>query len=158
MRDRLSSRLPLMLAELQCTEQSDTDVRWNRVIRGAEQMLPLFREIDLKLSATGASKALGLEGPTALRRVCEDRGLPPFRSLRDWVYVSLLVVRCSGENSIAHWALARGEYPTVYYRFVRAVTAQPWREVESRGAVWVRSCAVRVWSPFLRDGKSDLIE
>lgn len=121
-------------------------------MRNAHDVVPLFQDIQLSLTATSAAKSLGLKSAERLERMLADRRIRPFYSLRDWHYVVEIVDRFSmSDTSIAHWALARGEYPSVYYRFVRRVTRLSWTDIRSREPTWTRENALRDWRRFILD-------
>ena len=125
------------------------EAEWEAVMTRCGALLPPFAEVRLNVNAKGVADALGLRNADALRKLLVARRLPPFRMLRDWCYVVQLADRFADKRSIASWAMRRGEYPTVYYRFVRAVTGQPWRVVLARGPAWAKGSALHVWSPYL---------
>lgn len=119
-------------------------------MKRANEITPLFQDIRLSLSATSAAKSLGLKSAGALERMLADLSIPPFYSLRDWHYVVQLVDRFSAsDTSIAHWSLARGEYPSVYYRFIRRVTRLTWNDVRLREPTWARENALQDWRRFI---------
>jgi hypothetical protein len=128
-----------------------SDERWDEIVARCGPLWEVLGSCRLGLSAREAGRALGLSSGAALERQLRDSGLPPYRALRDWVYVAMIVDEtANGDRSLASWSFARGSYPAVYYRFVVRITGHTWKQIAMRGAGWVRSTAMDVWAPFLR--------
>lgn len=125
---------------------------WELVMDRYRDLVTLFQGCQLGLLISGASRTLGLQDKAALRRVLENRRLPPFRSLRDWCYVVHLLdqfSRAYADDTLGCWALRRGEDPRAYYRLVKRTTGHHWKEVQSMGGAWARATALSVWAPYL---------
>lgn len=125
---------------------ADTMREWTAVMGRCADLLPLFADMHLKVQEPRAAKQLGLANTHALRLWLLNRHLPRFVLLRDWYYVVHFVDRfAAGEDSISHWAMLRGDYPSVYYTFILRVTDLRWSDLRSRGPTWVRRRALQVW-------------
>lgn len=122
---------------------------WQSVMQRCVELAPMLASLRLKNTASKAAAVMGLDGPMALNRELQRRRLPPFGLMRDWCYVVKLVDRFGVDRSLANWALHRGEYPAVYYQFVRRVTGLTWRELLNRGTEWAQHRALAVWAPYL---------
>ncbi|MEQ1692429.1 MAG: hypothetical protein ABMA00_14145 [Gemmatimonas sp.] len=101
------------------------------------------------MSEAHIAVALGLSSPVALRHMLVARGLPPFYLFRDWYYLVRMLERAESGEPIAQWAMYRGDYATVYYRFAARLTGKPWRTIVARGSGWAKTCAMAVWAPHL---------
>lgn len=128
---------------------ADAEIEWQSVMARCHDLLPYFAELQLNVTATRVACSLGIARADALRALLIGRRLPPFRVMRDWYYIVRLVERFGGGQSIADWALRRGDSPSVYYRLVRQVTGQPWRVVAARGPGDAKVHALRFWGPHL---------
>jgi hypothetical protein len=112
--------------------------RWDGLFR-------LLDTVDLRLSPRSCAEQLNLGSKGALERELQQRGLPRFRVLRDWWYVVTLHENAK-QSSLADVALARGDYPSILYRFVRATTGLRWREIAAMNGAQLRKSALRVWA------------
>jgi hypothetical protein len=111
---------------------------------------PVLAHGRLDLTMPEAATALGLPGARRLRRTILDRGLPPFRLLRDWwLVVVLLQRREETEGALALHVLVGGRDPAPYFRMMRRTTGRTWLELCELGSAWARSAALRAWAPFL---------
>ena len=117
----------------------------------SEELLPFFSDQRLSVSETQVAATLRLPNADALRRQLVARRLPPFGALRDWYYLVRMVERAERGEHIAQWAMHRGEYATVYYRFVSRLTGKGWRTIVERGSGWAKARALAVWAPHLGD-------
>ncbi len=156
---------PLVLHEVRCAsdqlayerafvteDDQNIDAAWQSVMNRCVDILPLFRDVDLRLSALRSARLLGLPSVAALRRNLVAYRLPPFELLRDWSYVVHLVMHCGGQcESIAPWALRQDRAPSVYYRFVRRVTGHTWSKLRQMECGRTKSLALQAWSPHLRE-------
>ena len=118
------------------------DLRWEKTVGQFADLAALFADIRLSLSQTQAAAALGLPNADALRRLLLKRRLPPYRLLRDWYYVSLMVERAMANDRPGHWAMHRGDFANVYYRFVEKLTGLRWKVVLRYGLRWVQARAL----------------
>lgn len=96
-------------------------------------------------------RALNLKSRIALNRELQERQLPPFRLLKNWYQVWLMVDLAEARGgSLCSLALRGGEYPAACYRLAKSTTGHSWREVRDLGSLWVMRCALRAWEPFTR--------
>lgn len=123
---------------------------WLQVVSRCGMLWQVLGECRLRLSATAASQRMGYGSGSALEKELRDRRLPPFRLLRDWVHLVFILEEAETESSLSCWCLGRGEYASIYYRFVVRVTGRPWSEVKALGPAWAKEMALKVWSPYLR--------
>ena len=135
------------------TALDDADIagRWERTVARFVDLLPFFADVRLSMSETQAAYGLGLANADALRRWLLKRHLPPYRVLRDWYYVVVMVERADARNALGRWTMERGDFANVYYRFVEKITGQPWRMIRKHGLCWVKARALAVWAPHLGD-------
>ncbi len=127
----------------------DIDRAWAEVMQRCADLLPFFVETRLDLSATRVAIQMGVRRAQGLERMLRTRRLPPFRSLRNWIYIVQLVQRHESGESVAHWAMQQGEYPTPYYRMVTKESGLLWSDVVGRGSAWCKAEGLRRWRPYL---------
>lgn len=127
----------------------ETDREWDDVMRRCADLLPFFADLRLSVSATQVATQLGLRRAQGLERLLRERGLPPFRLLRNWIYIEHIIRRHEGGDTIAHWTMQRGEYPRPFYDLVLRETGLPWSVVATRGSAWCRDEALRRWHGYI---------
>lgn len=102
------------------------DERWTEVMRRREKILPLFADMELRLSAHAVAKCVGLRDAGDLNRWLVLKQLSPYRRLRLWIYVEQMVSRFDDEQTLNDWAEQRGSRASSYYRFVEKETGHAW--------------------------------
>ena len=123
---------------------------WGQVVRASGELWDWLAECRLGFTRPVAARVLGHDSGDAHDEALRERNLPPFKLLRDWVYVVLLLEREErGQPSVHQWVRRQNGDPAMYYRFVKKVTGLPWREVKKRGSLWARKEACRMWGPYL---------
>jgi hypothetical protein len=143
------------LPVLRASDASRCDVRtpchlWQVVGDRCGNLEPVLAHGRLDLTMPEAATALGLPGARWLRRTIRDRGLPPFRLLRDWwLVVVLLQRREETAGALALHVLVGGRDPAPYFRLMRRTTGRTWLELCDLGSAWARGAALRAWAPFL---------
>ncbi len=125
--------------------------RWRETIQRFAELRPLLDETRLGVTAKDAAEYLGLETEGALREWLKKRWLPPFKYLRQWYYVVQIVERWERGEAIAGWALARGDNPSVYYKFVESVGRVKWTQLRARGSVDAKQRALSQWTVYDRE-------
>lgn len=109
-------------------------VEWEALRTRCADILPYFAELRLNMSATRVAMGLGRGRADVLGRILTARGLPPYRVLRDWVYVVQLVERFPKGESLAKEMARRGDDPSSYYHLVRRVSRQSWLRAQAEGS------------------------
>lgn len=122
---------------------------WDHVVRATGDLWRLLTECRLGFTRKAAARILGFPSGDALDEDLRDRGLPPFRLLRERGYVVLLTEADAEGKSLWRWVLRQNGDPAMYYRFIRKITGLTWQEVKHRGPGWARAEACRIWSPYL---------
>lgn len=135
----------------------ETDREWDEVMRRCADLLPFFADLRLSVSATQVAAQLGLRRAQGLERLLRERRLPPFRLLRNWIYIEHLIRRHEEGDTIAHWTMQRGEYPKPFYDLVFRETGLLWSVVATRGSAWCGDEALRRWNPFLRHPSTEAV-
>ena len=132
-----------------------TESEWSSIQQRLGPLQPILELLNLRLTATGAARSIGLQSPSELRRWLTERRLPPFRLLRDWYYLVRMVERFAppGDGppvdvSLSSWALREGKSPSVYYMFVLRVAERPWSILRGSGSRAVKERALRMWDPY----------
>jgi hypothetical protein len=124
---------------------ADVDDAWGAAVRRCADIVPHLASLRLDVSATKVATLLGLGRADRLERELARRGLPSFRTLRNWYYVvTLHDLHCQGV-SVASWALSTGQYPAPYYRLVKETTGLSWADLSGRSKRWLRCRALSVW-------------
>lgn len=129
--------------------RDDMERAWIDVMQRCADLMPFFADSRLDVSATQVARQLGVRRAQGLERLLRMRGLPPFRLLRNWIYIVQLAQRHERGESVARWAMRRGEYPTPYYRMAIHETGQLWSVVAARGSAWCMAEAMLRWTPYL---------
>jgi len=122
---------------------------WDAVMTRCAPLLPVFADLRSNVRAEEAVRLLKLPDEKALTRWLVLHRLPPFRRLRVWICVVLLVERFDDVSTLSNWAMKRGQRPSVYYHFVWRETARAWGDLKKPGPEWVRRHALNAWSSFL---------
>ncbi len=130
-------------------EVAGLEILWRQVVDRCDGLWQLFSNCDLALTPSVAASRLGLFDSRFLDKWLMARSLPPFRRLRDWAYLAILVDGWSLGTALSSFALRRGKDPAVYYRFIRRTARCTWQELTDRGGEWVKYSAIAVWSPYL---------
>jgi hypothetical protein len=90
------------------------------------------------VSSTELAASLGLRDRHALRRRLREEGLPNYGQLAGWIRVLIWLTRYEERGlSLCEQASTTGCEPRSYYRTVRTVTGCTWREILSRGSMWM---------------------
>jgi len=124
----------------------DIERQWKETLSRFTELHPLFAELRLDVTAKRAASHLGLADSRALSAWLRGRHLPPFKILRDWYFVVLMVERDADGDAIARWTLHTGMNPSVYYNFVRACTQSTWTAVKVAGVLSAKQKALQIWS------------
>lgn len=130
------------------------EARWTACLLRFADLLPFFASLRLKVSETQVARAMGLPNADTLRRLLRKRGLPPFRLLRDWYYVVVMVERAESGNAVAKWSMHDGSYPDVYYRFAQHLTGMLWSMTVKHGSQGAKERALAAWAPHM-DSRTD---
>jgi hypothetical protein len=104
-------------------EMASVRARW-------PELFKLLDLVDLRLSSTRCATALRLRSGAELERELRRRALPRFSMLRDWYYVIAMYSSTRDGCTLSTFAIKRGGYPSILYRFTYRVTGRPWREIE----------------------------
>jgi hypothetical protein len=126
---------------------------WAAVLDRASEILPCFADLRLDMRATVVATILGLERSDQLGRWLRRHKLPPFRLLRNWIYIVRLAEQNAEGISLSGWALAQGRYPSMYYRLVVETTGLPWHIIRTLAPQDVVGLALRAWDGHLREGE-----
>jgi hypothetical protein len=90
------------------------------------------------VSSTELAASLGLRDRHALRRRLREEGLPNYSQLAGWIRVLIWLTRYEESGlSLCEQASTTGCEPRSYYRTVRTVTGCAWREILTRGSMWI---------------------
>lgn len=119
---------------------------WSEYVARFSELHSLFADLRLNVTAKRAAAFLGLADSRALEHWLRKRRLPPFRILRDWYYLVLMLERDGGGDAIAHWTLHDGTNPSVYYNFARKVSQSTWTSVKSAGILSAKEKAMQIWT------------
>lgn len=138
-------------------DRNTTEI-WQSVLMRASEMIPIFDELSLRVSATEAAKVLGLGRAERLTQWLRQRRLPPFRPFRNWFYVVRMVEIHQTGVSISRWALSRGLYSAMYYRLVRETSGLEWRVARELSAREIKALALHDWRKHLVDPRRELTE
>lgn len=122
---------------------------WDQVVQAVQNLWPMFAECRLGFSRAAAARILGFSSGQALDHDLRERPLPPFRVLRDWIYLVLLLEQDARGISLSGWVTEQNGNPSTYYRFVHNLTGRTWGEVKKLGVAWARAEACRHWGPYL---------
>lgn len=122
---------------------------WDQVVQTAENLWPMVRECRLGFSRAAAARIRGFSSGQALDLDLRDRGLPPFRVLRDWIYLVLLLEQDARGTPLGRWVADQNGNPATYYRFVRELTGLTWGQVKTLGVAWARAEGCRHWGPYI---------
>lgn len=122
---------------------------WERVMARAGPLRAVLEECRLGLTGPMAASRLGVAA-CQLHHYLRCGRVPPFRLLRDWAYVVILVGRAEVPSWSLHvHAIRAGSEPGVYYRFFRRTTGRTWCELRAEGRIAVMRRAVGAWAPYL---------
>lgn len=125
--------------------EADVDAEWTALRARWPELFVLLDAVDLRLSPRRCAERLGFSTRDLFERQVRRRGLPRYRALRDWWYVAALHERAR-QSSLAALASARGDYPSVLYRFVAATTGMRWQDLAVLDCARVRETALRAWA------------
>ncbi len=128
----------------------DDSAEWASIVASSSPLPAHWKTIDLTLSQRRAALLLGLKDSDVLRGWLRERNLPPYLTLRNWYYVTLLVEQAE-RGSLAQWALDRHHDPATYYRFVERTTSTSWTIIRDEGLDAIRRRALHVWRPWRRN-------
>jgi hypothetical protein len=131
---------------------TDLDVRaeWQSVMLSAAALADILKDVPLRMTETQVAQAMRFGELRRFRKYLAKQGLPPFRDFRRW-YLSFVIMSEAKKSSLAHFALSKGQYPAVYYRFLQSATGKSWSELSALGVDWLIGQAVRHWKPYLPD-------
>lgn len=120
--------------------------RWAIVEQRMGDLCTVFRDLRLSRNATEVARAVALVSASDLDSELRRRRLPPYRSLRNWYLVVVLIDRLPEDRSLCQIALNRAVDPSTFYRLARGVTGHTWTEVRALGPLWCRAQALSSWS------------
>lgn len=119
---------------------------WDYVERSCPELLALFDELDLNLTAPTAGKALHFADGAAFARWLSRHELPPYHILRNWWYVVEVHRRSLDGQSLYALAAHQGRELATLSRFVVRITGERWSSLKLESELSLRRRAVMVWA------------
>jgi len=127
----------------------DSCSRWKAVLSRYHEVFQLLDEVRFDYSATYIARLVGFGRGDRLERELALRGLPPFRLLRNWMYVVRLATHHRNGVSVAKLALTSGQFPAMYYRLIRSTTGSQWNSIKDESDCTFKQRALVAWSHYV---------